>query len=423
MSTAPAGDPAPPAGARTPPADGSPRDSGSDSSRGSDGGCPSGSACGPAHTSAGGHPHAPAAVGAGLRLSGVTVRHGSVTALRGVDLDVRPGELLVLLGPSAAGKTTLLRAVAGLDRVAAGTVRLSGRDITALPPGQRDVSMVFQSYALFPHLDVARNIAFGLAVRGVDRRAARERAAAAAAVAGCAHLLDRRPGALSGGERQRVALARALVREPAVFLLDEPLSQLDAELRLSTRGELRALHDRLGATTLHVTHDQAEAMALGDRVAVLRAGQVEQVAGPRELWDRPATRFVARFVGSPPMNLLPAHWVAGAPGGAVEVGVRPEALRVTPGAPAAAERAAGAGPPTPASDAGGAGSLRLAGTVTRCELAGADSYAYLDVGGSTVAVRVPTAAAPAPGTRVEVDAPRADLHFFAGDGARCPDRP
>ncbi|HEX5741766.1 MAG TPA: ABC transporter ATP-binding protein, partial [Pilimelia sp.] len=305
-----------------------------------------------------------------MHLSGVTVRHGSVTALDRVDLDARAGELLVLLGPSAAGKTTLLRAVAGLDRVSAGTVRLAGRDITALPPGRRDVSMVFQSYALFPHLDVARNIAFGLAVRGVDRRAARERAAEAAAVAGCAHLLDRRPGALSGGERQRVALARALVREPAVFLLDEPLSQLDAELRLSTRGELRALHDRVGATTLHVTHDQAEAMALGDRVAVLRAGRVEQVAGPRELWDRPATRFVARFVGSPPMNLLPADRVAGAPPGAAEVGVRPEALRLTVCAADAAGGTGAGGPPRPA---GGAGALRLAGAVTRCELAGADS--------------------------------------------------
>ena len=226
--------------------------------------------------------------------------------LRGVDLTVGRGELLVVLGPSGAGKSTLLRVVAGLQPATAGRVVIAGRDVTRLRPGRRNVSMVFQSYALFPHLTVAENIAFGLIVRDTPTAVARERARQAAEAVGCGHLLDRRPGQLSGGERQRVALARALVREPDVFLLDEPLSNLDLELRVETRAELKALHERVGATMVHVTHDQTEAMVLGDRIAVLREGRIEQVGTPDEIWRRPATTFVARFVGSPAMNLLPA---------------------------------------------------------------------------------------------------------------------
>nr|WP_189168809.1 ABC transporter ATP-binding protein [Pilimelia anulata] len=340
-----------------------------------------------------------------MRLAGVRVRHGPIEALRGVDLSVRRGELLVVLGPSAAGKSTLLRAVAGLDRLAAGTLTHAGRDLAAVPPHRRDVAMVFQSYALFPHLDVARNIAFGLAVRGVDRRAARARAATAAATAGCAHLLDRRPGHLSGGERQRVALARALVREPAVLLLDEPLSQLDAELRAGTRAELRALHDRIGATTLHVTHDQAEAMAIGDRIAVLREGRIEQVATPEELWRAPATRFVARFVGSPWITFLPAGLAPDPPPGAVDLAVRPEDLRLAP-----ADRTGG--------DAGAG--LDLAGSVGRVEPAGADAYAHVAAGQRRLVVRLPARDRPAAGTAVRVTAARADLHFFDAAGDRVP---
>nr|WP_229789839.1 ABC transporter ATP-binding protein [Pilimelia terevasa] len=337
------------------------------------------------------------------------VRHGRVAALRGVDLAVRRGELLVVLGPSAAGKSTLLRVVAGLDRAAAGTVHLAGRDVTALPPGARDVAMVFQSYALFPHLDVARNIAFGLSVRGAGRRAAREAAAAAAAVAGCAHLLDRRPGQLSGGERQRVALARALAREPAVFLLDEPLSQLDVELRTSTRAELRALHDRVGATTLHVTHDQAEAMALGDRIAVLRAGRLEQVAPPAQLWRRPATRFVAGFVGAPWLTVLPPGLVADAPAGAAELVVRPEDLRLSL-------------PRDGADNAGGGALLAPRATAVRRELAGADTFVHLAAATGPVTVRVPTGARTGEvGAEYAVTAARDALHFFAADGARVAD--
>ena len=239
-------------------------------------------------------------------LDGVRAAFGSTEVLHGIDLRVAAGELLVVLGPSGAGKSTLLRVVAGLEPATQGRVIIAGRDVTRLRPGRRNVSMVFQSHALFPHLTVAENITFGLRVRDVPRTEAADQARRAAEAVGCAHLLGRRPGQLSGGERQRVALARALVRRPDVFLLDEPLSNLDLELRVETRAELRALHDRVGATTVHVTHDQTEALVLGDRVAVLREGVIEQIGPPDEVWRRPETTFVARFVGSPAMNLLPA---------------------------------------------------------------------------------------------------------------------
>ncbi|HET9508035.1 MAG TPA: ABC transporter ATP-binding protein, partial [Gaiellaceae bacterium] len=234
----------------------------------------------------------------GLALEGVTKRFGDVGALAGLDLDVRAGELLVVLGPSGCGKTTLLRLVAGLEEPTAGRILIGGRDVTAVRPGRRNVSMVFQSYALFPHLSVAENIGFGLLVRDVPKAEAARRVRAAAVSVGCEELLERRPHELSGGERQRVALARALVREPDVFLFDEPLSNLDADLRVQMRAELRLLHERVGGTTVHVTHDQVEALVLGDRVAVLRAGVLQQVGTPEEIWSRPANRFVARFVGT-----------------------------------------------------------------------------------------------------------------------------
>jgi ABC-type sugar transport system ATPase subunit len=262
---------------------------------------------------------------AGVVLAGVRKDYGEITALRDLDLDAADGELLVLLGPSGSGKSSVLRVVAGLEEATAGSVAIGGRDVTRLPPARRNVSMVFQNYALFPHLDVAKNIGFGLAARGMGRREVAERVAEAARLAGCEAFLDRKPFRLSGGERQRVALARALARQPDVFLLDEPLSNLDAQLRAETRAELKALHQRVGGTMLYVTHDQVEALTLGDRVAVLRAGELQQVADPDELYRRPASRFVASFVGSPAMTFLP-------PGGGpfdvgrpdAEVGVRPE---------------------------------------------------------------------------------------------------
>jgi sn-glycerol 3-phosphate transport system ATP-binding protein len=206
-----------------------------------------------------------------------------------------------VLGASGSGKSTLLRAIAGLEDVASGRVLIGGEDVTDQPPSRRGVAMVFQSFALFPHLTVERNIAFGLKARGESTEPVR----ATAAALGLADKLDRRPAELSGGERQRVALARALAARPRVLLLDEPLSNLDAQLRVSTRGEIRRVQERTGVTTLHVTHDQVEALALGHRVAVLRDGRLEQLGTPDDVWERPATAWVARFVGTPPMNLLP----------------------------------------------------------------------------------------------------------------------
>ncbi|MEV4414860.1 ABC transporter ATP-binding protein [Catellatospora sp. NPDC049609] len=330
---------------------------------------------------------------AGLSLHGVHLSRGAITALRGVDLAVRRGELLVVLGPSGAGKSSLLRAIAGLDAVTGGTVAIGGRDVTALRPGLRGVSMVFQSYSLLPHLTVADNIAFGHRIRGADRRAAAARAAQAAAAVGCGDLLARRPHQLSGGERQRVALARALVREPEVFLLDEPLANLDAALRTSMRTEIRAVHDRLGATTVYVTHDQSEAMALGDRIAVLRDGRIEQVDTPDGVWHRPRTRFVASFVGAPGMTLLPGDGPLRLPGveaTAVELGVRPEHVTLT-------------------SAGGTAGPL---GEVARVEVLGEDALVHVRLGGHALTARVPARTRPAPGDRVAVGVAAEHLHAF-----------
>jgi ABC-type sugar transport system ATPase subunit len=215
---------------------------------------------------------------------------------------VRPGELLAVLGPSGSGKSTLLRAIAGLEPLGAGRVLIDGADQAAVPPSRRGVAMVFQSFALFPHLSVERNIGFGLRARGETT----EHVVDTARSLGLEGLLDRRPGELSGGERQRVALARALVADPRVLLLDEPLSNLDAQLRAGARAQVRRVQERTGVTTLHVTHDQDEALALGHRVAVLNEGRVVQIGTPDDLWERPASPWVARFVGTPPMNVLQA---------------------------------------------------------------------------------------------------------------------
>jgi multiple sugar transport system ATP-binding protein len=225
-------------------------------------------------------------------------------AVNEVDLVTRDGEFLVFLGPSGSGKSTLLRMIAGLEEPTAGDVLIGGKVVTDLPPRARGIAMVFQSYALYPHLSVAKNIAFPLKAHGVAKEKRRERVEWAAGLLGIGHLLGRRPRELSGGERQRVALARAIVREPTVFLLDEPLSNLDAQLRASAREELTQFHKRVRTTTIYVTHDQVEAMAMGDRIAVLNKGIVRQIGTPGEVYDDPADTFVATFLGSPPMNLL-----------------------------------------------------------------------------------------------------------------------
>ena len=293
-----------------------------------------------------------------VRLEGVVKRHGTTTVLHGIDLEIRPGEFFVLLGPSGSGKTTTLRILAGLESVSAGRVLMDGVDVTTQEPGERDVAMVFQSYALYPHMTVGQNIGFPLKMVGTPAAEIERAVVEAAAKVGIQHLLQRTPGQLSGGQQQRCALARAIVRQPRLFLLDEPLSNLDAKLRLETRLELHALQRALGATTVYVTHDQEEAMTLADRIAVFMEGRIVQVGTPREVFTRPQTMAVAGFIGTPPMNLLPGTWqgnvvtvtghalpvatvhapAAGA-GREVMLGVRPNDLRIAAsGLPARVER-------------------------------------------------------------------------------------
>ncbi|HKE78888.1 MAG TPA: sn-glycerol-3-phosphate ABC transporter ATP-binding protein UgpC [Solirubrobacteraceae bacterium] len=244
----------------------------------------------------------------GIRLTELTkaFRHGPV-AVDGVDLEIEDGEFMVLVGPSGCGKSTLLRLIAGIEEPTAGTIHIGERDVTRLEPRKRDIAMVFQNYALYPHLTVRGNLGFGLRLRRVEKAKRERRVAEVADVLGLSELLERRPGALSGGQRQRVAMGRAIVREPAAFLMDEPLSNLDAKLRVSMRSQLTRLHERLGITTVYVTHDQVEAMTLGSRVAVLRDGVLQQCDTPQELFHRPANLFVAAFIGSPAMNLVEAE--------------------------------------------------------------------------------------------------------------------
>jgi multiple sugar transport system ATP-binding protein len=248
----------------------------------------------------------------GIALERVTkVFPGGVTAVDDVELEIADGEFMVLVGPSGCGKSTLLRMIAGLEGVSAGTIRIGERDVTELAPRSRDVAMVFQNYALYPHMRVWDNLAFALRLRRTPKPALREKVGSVAGVLGLKELTERKPGALSGGQRQRVAIGRAMVREPQAYLMDEPLSNLDAKLRVGMRAELARLHDRLGTTTVYVTHDQIEAMTLGDRVAVLRDGRVQQCDTPERLFDEPANLFVAAFMGTPPMNLVGAELADG----------------------------------------------------------------------------------------------------------------
>ena len=229
---------------------------------------------------------------------------GGYRAVRGVDLDIADREFVVLVGPSGCGKTTILRMVAGLEEISDGVVRIGDRVVNGVPPKSRDIAMVFQNYALYPHMTVYKNMAFGLKLRGMPKKQIHERVTQAARILEIEHLLDRKPKALSGGQRQRVAVGRAIVREPAAFLFDEPLSNLDAKLRVSTRAELKRLHQRLKTTTIYVTHDQEEAMTLGDRIVVVKDGKIQQADTPLNTYNLPANRFVAGFIGTPPMNFF-----------------------------------------------------------------------------------------------------------------------
>jgi multiple sugar transport system ATP-binding protein len=309
----------------------------------------------------------------------------AVHAVDDVTLEIEHHEFMILLGPSGCGKSTLLRVVAGLEDPDAGDVFIGDRRVNDVVPKERDIAMVFQSYALYPHKTVAANIEFPLKVRGVGRAERAAEAVRAAEVLGLEHHMKRKPGQLSGGQRQRVALARAIVRNPAVFLMDEPLSNLDAKLRGDTRAELVDLHRRIDSTFIYVTHDQVEAMTMGSRVAVLNEGRLQQVGTPQEVYDRPATAFVAQFIGTPPMNLLPAGmWGSET----VQVGIRPEHLRLVPGGP-------------------------LHAVVRQVEHLGHEVLLFADANGTRLVSRIdPASFVPEVGDPVAFDAEPGRLHRF-----------
>jgi sn-glycerol 3-phosphate transport system ATP-binding protein len=279
-----------------------------------------------------------------VEFCGVTRRYpGNVVALNNLDLKINDGEFLILVGPSGCGKSTALRLLAGLDKPTSGEIKIAGASVNRLSPGERDIAMVFQNYALYPHMSVYANLAYGLRQRRTPRAEVEQRVRETARLLDIGELLDRKPGQLSGGQRQRVAMGRALVRQPRAFLLDEPLSNLDAKLRTQVRGDLKRLHRKVPVTSIYVTHDQVEAMTLGDRLCVMADGEVQQIGTPDEIYNRPANTFVAAFMGSPPMNLLPGSVRHGvlhvgeaplatvhAPDGPVTVGIRPEHLHVCP---------------------------------------------------------------------------------------------
>ncbi len=264
-----------------------------------------------------------------ISLRGIEKRYGDTVVVKKLDLEIKDGEFVVLVGPSGCGKSTTLRMIAGLETISAGDLLIDDKRMNDVAPGDRDLAMVFQSYALYPHMSVRDNIAFGLVVRKVDAKTIAARVDDAAAMLGLQGLLDRKPRQLSGGQRQRVAMARAVVRRPRAFLFDEPLSNLDAKLRMEVRAEIAGLRRRFGTTTVYVTHDQVEAMTLADRVVVLEGGVAQQIGSPLEVYRQPANRFVATFLGTPTMNVVSVD-VAGGPQGAVELGVRPHDVRATP---------------------------------------------------------------------------------------------
>jgi len=341
-----------------------------------------------------------------IELEKVSKSWGDVQAVDQVSFTAPAGELLVVLGPSGCGKSTVLRLIAGLETVSAGAIRIEGKDVTGLPPAKRNLSMVFQSYALFPHLSVAENIVFGLKVRKLAAAERQRRLERAMELLGLQGLLLRKPAELSGGQRQRVALGRAIVSEAPVCLMDEPLSNLDAKLRHEMRREIRTLQQRLGITMIYVTHDQVEAMTMADKIVLLNAGRVEQFAPPEELYARPATVFAAGFIGTPPMNLLPldnadvlrwahANLAGSLPQGVLAgliVGVRPEKISLA--------------------DAG------LAANVLSLEYLGADSLVACRIGACELIVRQSGRVKLSAGDRIHMTWPQAESHFFEARSGR-----
>ena len=347
--------------------------------------------------------------------AGVGKSYGETRVIEGLDLEIRDRELMVLVGPSGCGKSTALRMIAGLEEVTSGTISIGGRVVNDLPPKDRDIAMVFQSYALYPHMTVRENLEFGLKMRKTPRAEIDRLVGAAAEVLGLADLLARKPKQLSGGQRQRVAVGRAIVRQPKVFLFDEPLSNLDAKLRVQTRAEIAQLQARLQVTTVYVTHDQVEAMTMGHRIAILDAGRLQQVGPPLEVYERPANLFVAQFIGTQPMNLLagtvgeagdlvaddlrlplpPAlRAAAGPPGRQVTAGIRPEAIREANGEPAGAETA------------------RLGVEVELAEPLGHEVVVHGRHGRHTLVATLAPHRVPALGSRLELSIDLGQLHLF-----------
>ncbi|MGD9508088.1 MAG: ABC transporter ATP-binding protein [Geminicoccaceae bacterium] len=341
-----------------------------------------------------------------LTVQGLQKYYGKVHALRGIDLDIQEGEFCVFVGPSGCGKSTLLRTIAGLEEIDGGAIAFDGEPMAGVPPRARNIAMVFQNYALYPYLDVFENIAFGLRARKFAEGEIRRRVDKAAAMLGIGHLLERLPRELSGGQRQRVAIGRAVVRDARMFLFDEPLSNLDAQLRDGMRAEIKRLHQEIGKTTIYVTHDQIEAMTLADRIVLLKDGVIEQQGAPLELFERPATRFVAGFLGSPQMNFVPCRLEGGAlqfadgrilplpvaradrlasyRGRAVTLGIRPEHFS-----------RAGGGPPRP-------GQVPLRVTVELVQPTGTRTYATFRLGEAEVSAELPAHTVEAPGTELDL---------------------
>jgi len=332
---------------------------------------------------------------------------GKNNVIHGIDLDVRQGEFVVFVGPSGCGKSTLLRMIAGLESISGGEVRIGGKLVNDQPPRARDIAMVFQDYALYPHKSLYDNMAFGLRLRKTPEDEIKRRVMDAARLLRIDHMLERKPAALSGGQRQRVAIGRAIVRQPEVFLFDEPLSNLDAQLRHEMRTEIKRLHQRLGATMIYVTHDQVEAMTLADRIAVLSAGRKMQYDTPDAIYNRPAALFVAGFTGAPPMNLVDATVADGVAdlgaglrlplparlathGGPAKLGVRPENLRLAPEA----------------------GDIALPATVALLEPLGAETLVTLKTGGAEMIARLSASFREAPGTALALHLNPAHLHLF-----------
>ena len=350
---------------------------------------------------------------AAVQLRGVVKRYGATPVVHGIDLDVRAGEFVVLVGPSGCGKSTTLRMIAGLEEVDGGTIEIAGRVVNQLEPKERNIAMVFQNYAIYPHMSVADNIGFGLYTSNLDKAAKRRRIEDVAGILGLEKLLDRRPSALSGGQRQRVAIGRAMVRDPAVFLFDEPLSNLDAQLRAQMRLEIKRLHQRLGSTIIFVTHDQVEAMTMADRIVVMREGRILQVGAPMALYENPDDVFTARFIGSPTMNILAGLLQADGSGAVLTVGAHQVQLANEPRPAATAEILVGVRPKELRilrSDE--IADFVLNGTTAVIEPLGSDTFVHVEFDGALLIASASTKEPPGVGEAVRIGAAAGALRFF-----------